>query len=638
MNRQTNPQTELERPSNSTFESTHARRIAALERQIRRVDAHIADLQRAAERLTWARLGSFFGGLVLSVIALFESGMLLFGIVAVISVIVFAVSVVQSRRVDNSIRRHTTWRTLKKTHIARMRIDWQNIPLPPLTSDHPLAIDLDLVGEYSIHHLIDTTISAQGSKRLADWLLTTEPDLTTISARQAEVRELIPRVLFRDKLALFSKTTARTFSTKWDTSRLLSWFTDDSVGKSSGKSASLTGALMVLIPWSVVNLGLLIAVSVAGLDPRVWILSVIFYFMAFFYLSRRSTDLFDNVLNARDSLERIRAVFTHLERWDYRGMEKIRVVCAPFLDPVNRPSTQLRRIGMITAAASVTRNPVLWMPINAVFPWDVFFGEVMNRAKARIAALLPGWLNAWYEVEALSALANYGYIAPRSTFPTFADSDPIIAAAQIGHPLLPADHKVCNDFTLDRMGQLVIITGSNMAGKSTFLRTLGVNLALGYAGAPVDADRFSARLMRPFTCIRVSDSVTDGFSYFYAEVRRLKALLNALNESHPLPLFFLIDEIFRGTNNRERLIGSRSYIRALTGNHGAGLISTHDLELVRLADENPHITNAHFREDVVNGTMVFDYTLREGPSPTTNALRIMRLEGLPVDDLAGITE
>ena len=201
----------------------------------------------------------------------------------------------------------------------------------------------------------------------------------------------------------------------------------------------------------------------------------------------------------------------------------------------------------------------------------------------------------------------------------------------LGHPLIPADEKVCNDFSLMQQGTLVIITGSNMAGKSSFLRTLGVNLALAYAGGPVNADHLETGLFRLFSTIRVSDSVTDGFSYFYAEVRRLKALLDALEAEHPYPLFFLIDEIFKGTNNRERLIGSRAYIRALVGRNGMGLISTHDLELVQLADEIPQVRNAHFREEVVDGRMVFDYRLRPGPCPTTNALKIMQLEGLPVE-------
>ena len=170
-----------------------------------------------------------------------------------------------------------------------------------------------------------------------------------------------------------------------------------------------------------------------------------------------------------------------------------------------------------------------------------------------------------------------------------------------------------------------------MSGKSTFLRTLGVNLRLAYVGGPVDATALNMIPLRLFTCIQISDSLSNGISYFYAEVQRLKKLLEALEKEDTYPLFFLIDEIFRGTNNRERRIGSRAYVQSLIQGRGVGVISTHDLELVKLADEVPGIRNFHFREDVQAERMVFDYHLRPGPCPTTNALKIMQLEGLPVD-------
>jgi len=163
------------------------------------------------------------------------------------------------------------------------------------------------------------------------------------------------------------------------------------------------------------------------------------------------------------------------------------------------------------------------------------------------------------------------------------------------------------------------------------LRTLGINLCLAFVGAPVNASRFESRLFELFSSIQVSDSLADGFSFFYAEVRRLKRLLDHLQQPGPLPLFFLIDEIFRGTNNRERLIGSRAYVRALVDQNGVGVISTHDVELVQLESEFDAIDNHHFRESIAHGKMKFDYTLHPGPCPTTNALHIMRLEGLPVE-------
>jgi DNA mismatch repair ATPase MutS len=275
-------------------------------------------------------------------------------------------------------------------------------------------------------------------------------------------------------------------------------------------------------------------------------------------------------------------------------------------------------------------------------PWDAYYAYRLSQYKERIAERLPVWLDVWFELEAVSSLATFAYLNPEYTWPQIVAENERGAgkrfeARSLGHPLIVADKKVSNDFALDELGEVVIITGSNMSGKSTFLRTLGVNLVLAFAGGPVNAGMLSTSLFRIFTCIRVSDSVTDGYSYFYAEVRRLRQLLNALEEPG-WPLFFLIDEIFKGTNNRERLVGSRAYIRALVGRACLGIISTHDLELVKLADTLPGVKNDHFREEVIDGSMHFDYLLRPGPSPTTNALKIMRMEGLPVDSEEGVEQ
>jgi len=175
----------------------------------------------------------------------------------------------------------------------------------------------------------------------------------------------------------------------------------------------------------------------------------------------------------------------------------------------------------------------------------------------------------------------------------------------------------------------MLITGSNMAGKSTFLRTMGINLCLAYSGAPVNATSLRVSLFEIYACIKVSDSLADGYSYFYAEVRRLQGLLARLQAKPTLPMFFLIDEIYKGTNNEERLIGSTAYIHALVGQNCVGAISTHDLELVKLSASLPMLQNYHFREDVRDGQMIFDYKLHDGPCPTRNALKIMKLAGLP---------
>ncbi|MGZ8375559.1 MAG: MutS-related protein, partial [Nitrospira sp.] len=206
----------------------------------------------------------------------------------------------------------------------------------------------------------------------------------------------------------------------------------------------------------------------------------------------------------------------------------------------------------------------------------------------------------------------------------------VLHATQLGHPLLPTKSRIANDVDLTGLGSIHLITGSNMSGKSTFLRTIGINLCLAQAGGPVCAQSFTWTWSRLACCIRVDVSLDAGLSFFYAEVKRLKAILDATKELAAPPVLFLIDEIFKGTNNRERLIGSRAYITALSQGHGFGLVSTHDLELADLEQAVPGLINAHFQETVSAGALEFDYRIRPGPCPTTNALRIMELEGLPI--------
>jgi DNA mismatch repair ATPase MutS len=331
------------------------------------------------------------------------------------------------------------------------------------------------------------------------------------------------------------------------------------------------------------------------------------------------------------TLRRFRSVFQYLEKHRYRNTPGLAGICAPFLDPGNRPSAELRRMERLAAALGLRTNALLWLAAHAIIPWDFYFTWRLEILKRELANLLPRWLDAWYEIEALNSLANFAWLNPRYVFPKITSETNLFSARALGHPLIKSQFKVCNDFDLNDDPRIAILTGSNMAGKSTFLRTVGVNLCLSYAGAPVNAERLEVCLFRMFTCIKVTDSVQDGLSYFYAEVKRLKSLLLATEANDELPVLFLIDEIFRGTNSRERYIGSRAFIRELSKRKTVGLVATHDLELVKLADEIPGVANFHFREEVREGKMVFDYQLRFGPCPTTNALRIMALEGLPVE-------
>jgi len=608
-------------------------RIEALERQISRLARRIAILDKRSNRYSWTRVAIFFGGVVLSIFGYFIARWWLAAALALLAIIAFSVVAYFQGKIDRSIVRHKVWSSIKFAHIARMRIDWNAIPAVRTTSlpkDHPFESDLDITGEHSLHRLVNTAISGEGTRRLHEWLLNTNPNFVTIQQRQTLIRELLSMTRFRDKLTLKSVLASRQIAEQLEGDQLTTW-----LNQMSG-TAALPSLLWGSIALTVLTL-ILALLNIIGVLPSLWIASLLCSLFLFLNTKKTRGDLFEDAYYLRDAFATMSTVFEYLEQYPYGDKSHVKKLCEPFFaDKEHRPSQLIKGIARIASAATLAKSPYFWLPVNALVPWDTYCAYRLRHYKTQVAAYIPVWLDVWFELEALNSLATFSYlnpsyILPRVSVDSTQEKQPF-AATELGHPLLLDNQKVTNDFTFEKQGEVMIITGSNMSGKSTFLRTLGINLCLAFAGGPVNASSFSTMLFRLFTCIKVSDSVTDGYSYFYAEVRRLKALLTELQHDG-YPLFFLIDEIFKGTNNRERLIGSRSFVHALVGRNCLGCISTHDLELVTLANTLPDVRNYHFREEVIDGEMVFDYSIRSGPSPTTNALKIMQLEGLPVDEI-----
>ena len=606
-------------------------RLVQLDKQIARLQRRAAGLNEISRKYWTARRIILVCGVLLALAFCNFAGHTAAWYIAALLAIVFAVVTMYHNRVRDSLTRNSLLIEIKQVHIARIHLDWERIPpVDPAVSPipgHPFETDLDITGERSLHRLLDCAITKEGSERLKSWLLSARPDAALIARRQALVRELKDHYVFRDKLQLLSAVarinTGRR-SGLWNSKLLVDWLARDE------RKDSLLPTVIVLSLLSALNITCIVLASF-HLIPPIWPITFMIYAGAMILKQSRIATAWDELQELEKALTHFQVVFGYLESRSYQNTPGLARICAPFAVEGKQPSHEVRRLGRLAAALGLRTNPILSLLIHVLVPWDFIFTHRLELVKKEIANLLPHWLDTWYELEALNSLANFAYLHPRYEFPELLAETWRIVARELGHPLLKPESKVCNDFELDHDRRIVILTGSNMAGKSTFLRTIGVNLVLAYAGAPVNAEKLQASLFRIFTCIKVSDSVQDGLSYFYAEVKRLQALLAATEVDDPLPVLFLIDEIFRGTNSRERLIGSRSYIRMLAHGTSVGLVATHDLELIKLADEIEGVVNQHFREEVYDGRMIFDYRLRAGPCPTTNALTIMRLEGLPVE-------
>jgi hypothetical protein len=602
-------------------------RLSFLEKFAQRLISRISKLEKLSNKYTALRLAIFVIGTSLAIIAFSSFGKLIGSTTLAIFIIAFFIAVFFHNKVTTSIARHKILLNLKLQNIARIKLDWEILAPKEniVVENHPFASDLDILGKNSLYRLLDTTVSQEGEECLLGLLLEKKPELAKILKRQSIIKELKNLNVLRNKIILDIQILKKPKEHKWHGKKILPWVAQD---EDLGQLKKVLNTATFLLVTSYI----LFILSSFLIPALYWKLSFALYAIHFFLNDKHVKTFFKDAINLEYEIRKLYSVIGKLEKFDFGNYKNLTEFCQVFKKEEVRPSEYVRRIKNLVASASFQSNPMIWLLSNAIFPWDFFHAYRLKRYKKQIAEILPIWLDKLFEFDAMISLANFAYINPDYIFPTILEENaetPQFDLVQVGHPLLKKEKKVCNDFSMQHKGDVIIITGSNMAGKSTFLRTLGSTLCLAYAGTVVNAESFNTKVLRLFTCIKVSDSVTDGLSYFYAEVKRLKALLSALEEKEESPLFFLVDEIFKGTNNKERLLGSRAYIKALANKNGLGFISTHDLELVKLEEEIDRIKNYHFRDDVLDNKMTFSYKIYKGPCPTTNALKIMEIEGLP---------
>ena len=602
-------------------------KLKELEDGIRRFDSRIKTLQKRSLRFGYYRLAILISGLSLFFFSFFYFNTLFTIISAIVFVIVFGTFTLVHNKIDYGVKKCKVWINIKKDNLARMNIDWKNIPSKNFArteNDHPFESDLNITGKNSLHQLIDISTSEEGSKKLRDWLLTRVPSIEIILERQKIFKELIPLQGFRNRLILNGTLASKK---RLEGSKLSGWLKSEINIDKIKKIIFLT---LVIVPINI----LLLVLFIVDLLPAYWSIGALIYVAIYWFNSKHINELFKKSLDVQMEFGKFSTILEFLEKYPALQNSKnarLNKMCSTFFMGKKSPSSYFKRLKRIILAASFQKHIMTNLLLNSFFPYDFFLAYKVEKWKAEMRDKLPEWLEIFYNLEAMISLSNFAYLNPEYVFPTFIENDDYIFNAEnIAHPLLPSEINIHNDFSLTKKREVVIITGSNMSGKSTFVKTAGVNLALAFAGSVVNATKVETKLFRLFTCINISDSITDGISYFYAEVKRLKNILAETKTENEMPVFYLIDEIFKGTNNLERLIGSKSYIKALSGLNATGLISTHDLELIKLENDIPQISNYHFKEDVSNGKMIFDYQLRKGPSPTTNALKIMEIEGLPV--------
>jgi hypothetical protein len=482
-----------------------------LEKKIRRFETRGGELQSWNDRLARIRLAVFLSALAVSVFLFFTFGPMVWFWGSLLLSIPFIVTVRFHREIESAQGKLHIWLQIQRAHLARIRLDWEQIPPTLSVPDrfvHPFARDLDLLGPRSLHQLLDTTTTEEGSRLLRQWLLREKPDVEWAQRQQALVSELVQMPRFRDRLHLHGRLIAAADAEKWVGQRMRDWLAEENDLPAMRRLLAALGLLSLL------NLPLLLLY----LDGRVgawWLLPWLLY--AALYLSRGMgliQSLFKDGLFLQNSMERLDGVFGFVEGHPYGQAEHLKALCAPFLGAA-RPSVQIQKARRVLVGIGVRQNPLLGLLINAVVPWDLGMAFLLGRIKRDLAQHLPGWLDLWAELEALCGLATFGWLEEeRVTFPQFlAEEGPVLKMVQMGHPLIPARQRVCNDFSSMQPGAVSIITGSNMAGKSSFLRAIGCNVVLAGAGAPVVAQDFQLTPLRLFASIQVTDSLSEGIPF-----------------------------------------------------------------------------------------------------------------------------
>jgi len=487
---------------------------------------------------------------------------------------------------------------------------------------HPYVADLDLFGSGSVFALLCTARTSSGRQTLAAWL-TTPATPEEIRARQVAIDELCLRLDLREELAVRGDDIEAGVSPQtlqdWGQAppHLSGWWVSVVAGILSFSS------LTTLAAWGLTSIG-----------PGPFVVASVVQGIFAAGVRQQVGRAIVNIERIGRELSLLSAVLTCLEQETFAcpWLARLQAFIATNGLP---PSRQIARLNRLITLLESRKNQI-FVPLAALLLWTTQTAYAIERWRAVSGRDIAHWLRAIGQFEALNALAGYAYEHPTDPFPELVSRQKegqrsaCFEGTGLGHPLMPEQQCVRNDMSLNQSPQALIVSGSNMSGKSTLLRTVGVNTVLALAGAPVRARHLRLSSLTLGASLRIQDSLHAGTSRFYAEVTRVRQLMD--DAAGPVPLLFLLDEIFHGTNSHDRRIGAAAVVRSLLERGAIGLVTTHDLALARIADSlSPRVANVCFEDQFEDGELRFDYRMRTGVVQKSNALALMRSVGLEVD-------
>jgi hypothetical protein len=578
----------------------------------------IAEQDRIHRRLADVRLGVFVLGLVIAALAYFWPISWWW---LALPTIGFGISVFAQQRAARRKRRAQRASLYYEKGIARLEDRWAGqgeSGVRFLDLEHPYAGDLDLFGTGSLFERLCVARTQIGETTLAGWLLAPAGRDAAV-ARQEAVAELAHRLDFREDLALLGGEVR----TGLHATTLVEWAASppqlvSPAQRRIAQALALAG-LAALLGWIALGTG-------TGLIPLFVVIAVELAFWSF--LRKKIKHALAHLDDRTDDLLVLGGMLARIEREEFRADWLVRVQ-GRLMSDGEAPSASVAALADLAQRLEYQRNAFI-APLLALAMWSTRLAFDVERWRARFGKAVADWLAVVGEIEAMASLATYASENPEHTFPELLTGEPRYEAVALGHPLIPRRDCVCNDIALGPEPRILVVSGSNMSGKSTLLRTVGVNAVLALAGAPVRARLLRLTPLAIGATLRIQDSLQAGRSRFYAELLRVRLLVDLAGKGDP-PLLFLLDEIFHGTNSRDRALGAEGVLKGLLERGAIGLVSTHDLALAEVAERlAPLAKNVHFEDQMVDAKLAFDYRMRPGVVRSSNALALMRAVGLEV--------
>lgn len=481
---------------------------------------------------------------------------------------------------------------------------------------HPYSNDLDIFGRASLFQYINRTTSEQGHTAIASWLI--EPGtVPSVVERQEAAKELAGKTSWRQQLQAYGVADAITNSTE---EKVSNWIAEENRFIHS----TFWKILRIVLPAiSLSVLGLYIA---GYIDSNKFFPAATLLMIIAFSISKKVIPAHSKLSKISPQLETLSTSIAWIEHTTFNSnfLQELKNV---FAHHSEKASQKIKALTRILERLDLRLNIVVFIPLNTFLFWDLQQVFALEKWKEHNKQDISNWFKGLADMEAISSIGNLTFNHPAWVFPVISNEEAVFESDKLGHPLIPADKRVNNSFSTKDVNQLNLVTGSNMAGKSTFLRSIGINMVLAMMGAPVCARQLTLSPMKVMSSMRISDNLEESTSTFYAELKKLKEIIEAVNRNEKV--FLLLDEILRGTNSADRHIGSKSLIKQLIHHKAAGILATHDLELAKMAEIYPeNIKNYHFDVQVTNEELYFDYKLKTGICQSMNASILMKKIGI----------